>query len=171
MTIMVKGWRTWALGIAASRLLPHYRRTAILRKIGMRVGRRSVIEHGITISSGTVTIGENCYIGADILFDAPGGIQIGDNVSIGSRTVILTRDHPIMAGPVRHVRVAENDLDRPVHIGAGSWIGANVTILPGVTIAPASVIAAGSVVTQDVEPDALYAGVPAQFKKPLPRSS
>jgi maltose O-acetyltransferase len=55
-----------------------------------------------------------------------------------------------------------------VTIGRGAWLGAGVVVLPGVTVGDGCVVAAGSVVTRDLEPNALYAGVPAVKKSDLP---
>ena len=47
-------------------------------------------------------------------------------------------------------------------IGNDVWIGANVSICQGVTIGDGAVIGACSLVNKDVEPYAVYAGVPAK---------
>jgi galactoside O-acetyltransferase len=47
-------------------------------------------------------------------------------------------------------------------VEAGSFLGANVTVLPGVRVGAGSFVAAGSVVTADVPPRTLVAGVPAR---------
>lgn len=52
-----------------------------------------------------------------------------------------------------------------VHIGNDVWIGSHVLIMDGVTIGDGAVIAAGAVVTKDVEPYAIYGGVPAKLIK------
>ena len=50
-----------------------------------------------------------------------------------------------------------------VEIGNDVWIGAQTLILDGVTIGDGAVIAAGSIVTKDIEPYAIYGGVPAKL--------
>lgn len=52
-----------------------------------------------------------------------------------------------------------------VEIGNDVWIGSHVLIMDGVKIGDGAVIAAGAVVTKDVEPYAIYGGVPAKFIK------
>ena len=49
----------------------------------------------------------------------------------------------------------------------GVWIGARTLLLPGVRVGKGAIIAAGSVVLDDVEPNKLYAGIPAKNKKTL----
>lgn len=49
-----------------------------------------------------------------------------------------------------------------ISIGNDVWIGASVIVLQGAHIGDGAVIAAGSVVTKDVEPYAVYGGVPAK---------
>lgn len=160
--------RSFLWELAALRMLSPHRRVRLLRRLGLVIGERTVVEPCVHASSPRVAIGARCYIGYNAYFDAHGGITIGDDVSIGAHVRILTREHPIAPGPIRHLRRPDQDIDRPVRIGDGCWLGAGVTILPGVTIGAASVIAAGSVVTRDVRPDALYAGIPARPKRDLP---
>jgi phosphonate metabolism protein (transferase hexapeptide repeat family) len=50
-----------------------------------------------------------------------------------------------------------------VTIGHDAWIGHGAIILPGIAIGHGAVIGGGAVVTQDVEPYAIAAGVPAKF--------
>ena len=49
-----------------------------------------------------------------------------------------------------------------IDIGNDVWIGAGVAVCDGVTIHDGAVIGAGSLVVKDVEPYAIYAGVPAK---------
>ena len=47
-------------------------------------------------------------------------------------------------------------------IGNDVWIGNNVSIVEGVTIGDGAAVASGAVVTGDIEPYAIYGGVPAR---------
>ena len=54
-------------------------------------------------------------------------------------------------------------VNRPVSIGAGSWLGAGAIILPGASIGRNVVVAAGSVVRGVVPDRCVVAGVPAKI--------
>ena len=105
-----------------------------------------------------VSINHGCFLSCD------GGVQIGDFVSIGHNTSIISTEHtyddkdtPIKYQPIQF---------HPVEIGNNVWIGANVTILAGVTIPEGTVVAAGAVVTKSViEKNTIIGGVPAHFLK------
>lgn len=47
-------------------------------------------------------------------------------------------------------------------IGNDVWVGTNVMILSGISIGDGAIIAAGAVVVNDIEPYAIYGGVPAR---------
>jgi bifunctional UDP-N-acetylglucosamine pyrophosphorylase/glucosamine-1-phosphate N-acetyltransferase len=81
-----------------------------------------------------------------------GDATIGENTNIGAGTVTCNYD-----GKNKHQTIIEDN----VRIGSDTMLVAPVRVGSG------SVTAAGSVVTQDVPPDTLVAGVPAQIKKHL----
>ena len=94
-------------------------------------------------------------------------LPIGQSVAIGPNCVIYSHDHTYDSdapaawkGPL---------ITKPVTIKDHAWIGSGVTILPGVTVGERAVIAAGSVVTKDVQPNSVYAGIPAKKIKDIPR--
>ena len=62
-------------------------------------------------------------------------------------------------------KVAPNMPNAKVTIGNDVWIGQDVLLKPGITIGDGAVIGARSVVTKDVPDCAVYAGVPAVFKR------
>ena len=86
-----------------------------------------------------------------------GGIDIADDVMIGSNVSIITSGHPIEPLQRRAGVTAA-----PIVIERNVWIAAGVTIIGGVTVGENSVVAAGSVVTQDVPPNTLVGGNPAR---------
>lgn len=51
---------------------------------------------------------------------------------------------------------------KPITIGNGCWIGANVVVLPDVTIGDGAVIGAGSVVTKDIPANVVAVGNPCR---------
>ncbi|GAA3828087.1 CatB-related O-acetyltransferase [Nocardioides panacisoli] len=53
-------------------------------------------------------------------------------------------------------------MQRPIRIGAGCWVGDNVTILEGVEIGDGAIVGAGSVVTKSVPAYAVAVGNPAR---------
>ncbi|MFM9138588.1 MAG: acyltransferase, partial [Actinomycetota bacterium] len=53
--------------------------------------------------------------------------------------------------------------ERPVRIGAGSWLGHGVVVLPGVTIGKHVAVGAHSVVTKDLPDFCVAVGNPARI--------
>lgn len=109
-----------------------------------------------------VTIGENCrLIGMPRWGSEPWLITLGDHVEISLNVTFIThdgatwcfRDEERYRDVIRYGKICIKD---------NCFVGANATILPGVTIGPNSIVGAGSLVNKDVEPDSVYAGVPAR---------
>lgn len=90
-------------------------------------------------------------------------VHIGNNVMIGSNTLITTVGHPLSPmGRRRHLGIV-----KPIVIGNDVWIGGNVTVLPGVHIGNNVVVAADAVVAKDVPHNTLVGGVPAKELRQL----
>jgi acetyltransferase-like isoleucine patch superfamily enzyme/acyl carrier protein len=108
-----------------------------------------------------VTIGTNTSIGLSALIESayPSLVSIGDNVTIGTRAIIIghLRDFTDSArsGNRKTVRIEDE-----VYLGPGA------IVLPNVTIGKGAVVSAGSVVTRSVPPRTLVQGNPA---KPVAR--
>jgi acetyltransferase-like isoleucine patch superfamily enzyme len=97
---------------------------------------------------------------------ASGRIKIGNNVAVGTNSVIVDTDfHPIKPEDRRLYPAEGKTAD--VMIDDDVFIGMNCLILKGVTIGQGSVIGAGSVVTRSVPPGTIVAGNPAQSIREL----
>ncbi|WP_342022282.1 DapH/DapD/GlmU-related protein [Arthrobacter citreus] len=147
---------------AASHLTPASVRVRLLRLLGLDLGAKTAIASGVTFKGGSVTTGEGCFINHGVYVDRR-ELRLGNRVYIAPRVMFATRNHEIGQ---RHKRAGDN-LNQPISVGSGTWIGANATILGGVKIASGCIIAAGAVVTKDTKADGLYAGVPAVRIKDL----
>ena len=95
-------------------------------------------------------------------------LYIGNYVCIGAEAVILMggnnthrmdwfSSYPFMEKIVEAYQPKGDTV-----IGDGVWIGMRAMIMPGVKIGEGAVIAAGALVTEDVDPCAVVAGVPAK---------
>lgn len=157
----------------AQRLLGKFNRTAIHKErrkrhildklFGKTSGHVEVVrpftcEYGFNIEAG-----ENLFINTGCIFLDPGRITIGNDVSIGPGTQLLTATHP--SNPEE--RLEMDDMAKPISIGNQVFIGGGVIICPGVTIGDGSTIGAGSVVTKDIPSHVLAVGNPCRVVKPL----
>ena len=168
---------------------------------GMIVGRNCVFRHPSKISIGSnVTIDDLTLIdarGADgegILFEdgviinrnsivqsKGGDIVIGESVSIGTNSTIVSRsgiwidEDTVIAGGCNIAagtfdysdlskRIAELEMTTagPIVIGKNVWLARGVTILDGVRIGDDAIISAGSVVTGNIPPRSIAHGNPAK---------
>lgn len=140
------------------------RRWRLLSAIG--VLRQPVgVERGVRFWNTNIEVGEGSYLNRDVTFEGKAKITLGSKVALGPGTMILTSTHDF--GPAEWRAGAGVPRFLPVTIGAGTWVGARVTILPGVTIGPGCIIAAGSVVRSDCPENTFWAGVPAVLKRHL----
>lgn len=112
------------------------------------------------ISDDIVRIGDRCLIGRYSSIVAHYEIVIGDDVFFGPNVYVTDQNHSV---DDLHVPIGRQAADeRPVSIGDGSWLGANVVVLPGVTIGRHVAIGAGSIVTADLPDYAVAVGNPAR---------
>ena len=110
-----------------------------------------------------LTVGNNTGFGHYNFINAQGGVEIGDDVIMGSHVSILAENHNFdnLDEPIRLQGVTR----KGIVIESNVWIGANVTILDGVRIHSGSVIGAGSVVTKSIPANSLAVGSPCKVIK------
>jgi acetyltransferase-like isoleucine patch superfamily enzyme len=132
------------------------------RSSEIHIGENVLFGYGVRVSmggSGTLTIGDNSYLGdrAHILCNRQ--VAIGRNCAISWEVLIM--DYPgyetgyddeepiIRAAPV----IVEDDV----------WIGCRSIVIKGVRIGTGAIVSAGSLVVKDVPPHTLVGGNPARI--------
>ncbi|MDZ8050502.1 MAG: acyltransferase [Aulosira sp. ZfuVER01] len=110
-----------------------------------------------------ISLGNQVYIGPNVLLDGRGGITIDDNTTLGFNVVILSANHDYQSNDLPYEYNVY--IHKPVVIGRNVWIGGNVLIIPGVTIGDGAIVAAGTVVTANVEPLAIVGNQPMRTIK------
>lgn len=109
-----------------------------------------------------IKIGDNVFINRGFFLDCnESQIEIGNNVTIGCNVTLLGTNHDI--NDLENFYT--NLIDKPVIIGAGTWIGTRVIILPGVRLGENCIVGAGSVVTKSFDDFSMIAGNPAKLIK------
>ena len=94
-----------------------------------------------------------------------GQLLVGNRVSIGPGSVLLTAVYSYMEGLKMVDGLGEgsvNALYGKLVIGDDVYIGANCTLMPDITIGVGAVIGAGSFINKDAEPWGIYVGSPAK---------
>ena len=99
-------------------------------------------------------LGKNTDIGALTCIFAHHGVEIGDDVQIGSHCSIYSYN------------TIENKRGK-VTIGKGACIGTHSSIMQGVTIGEGAIVGAHSFVTKDIPSHSLAVGIPARVIKKL----
>lgn len=138
-------------------------RVALLRVYGARVGRGAVV-HRLTFTNadrsgfGALSLGDECFIGDEVLIDLAAPVALESQVTLAARAVVLThlnvgyKDHPLQSRfPARAAGVT---------VKQGTFVGAGATLLAGVTLGPRAFVGACSLVNRDVGPDEVVGGVP-----------
>ncbi len=125
----------------------------ILREYGATVGPNATIFGPLHIMNADgdfsgLTIGRDVYIGTDVLIDLADRVTIGDYISIGMRSNLIT-SFDVGAGPLSERRPRKQG---PITLEDGCYIGTAVTILHGVTVGAEATVGAHSLVRKDVPP-------------------
>ena len=109
-----------------------------------------------------VTIGSDCrFQGMPRWGSEPWLIFLGNHVELSGNVTFITHDGAtwVFRNQKRYKDVIRYG---KIIIEDNCFIGMNATIMPGVTIGKNSIIGACSLVNKDIEPNSVYAGVPAR---------
>lgn len=101
-------------------------------------------------------IGRNCWIGGSVVLDSMGGLDIDDNVGIGSHSQVWTH---IQFGDI--VEGSRFFSSTYLYIARDVWLVGHCILSP-VKVGEKSMALVGSVITKDMEANHIYAGVPAK---------
>lgn len=126
----------------------------------IQIGDYSTIN--ASILRGPLKIGNNVLVnvGCDLTAFRGAPIQIGNDVLLAPRVVILSSMHQYRE---RQQLIREQGMQcGSVIVEDDVWIGTSAVILPGVHIGKGAVIGANAVVSGDVEPYTVVGGVPAR---------
>lgn len=108
-------------------------------------------------------LGDGCFVGAGAVIAA--GARLGHHVFVNRGASI---GHDTRLADYARVQPGAT-LGGLINVGRGATIGIGATVIERLRIGAEAVVAAGSVVTSDVAERTLVAGVPAVFRKQLPR--
>jgi len=114
-----------------------------------------------------VKIGKNCHFNPYVLIDLiyPKMVEIGDNVTLGSHSMIFAHSNPSA-----NLFLKQGEYPRKISkviIKTGAVINPGVIIIAGVTIGENSIISPRSVVTQDIPDYCVAVGNPARVVKKI----
>mgnify|MGYP000751884714 CR=1 FL=1 len=110
-------------------------------------------------------IGNNSGVGRFTEFGSSGGIEIGDDVIMGSYISFHSENHNFddISKSIREQGVTS----KGIKLGNNIWVGAKVTFLDGCEISDNTVVAAGAVVKGSFPKDVVIGGIPAKIIKHL----
>ena len=144
---------------------------AIVNERYIRIGAHTMIGPHVTLSAGmvpdqacvtdpVVRIGDRCLLGRGSGIVGHLSIEIDDDVWTGHNVYITDQNHGYadLGVPISRQVMPE----RPVRIGAGSWLGHGTVVLPGAQIGRHVVIGANSVVRGEIPAYCVAAGNPAR---------
>ncbi|WP_180032135.1 acyltransferase [Acinetobacter sp. YH12245] len=138
----------------------------LLRWCGAKIGRNVRIVSSAKFQiSGILEIGENTWIGHEVLIVGGGEVVIGKNCDIAPRVLIVTGTHKI--NDISKEKIAGEGYCKNISILDGCWICAGVNVLGGTVVNSKTIVTAGSVCTGILEEKAMYGGAPIKLIKRL----
>ena len=119
-----------------------------------------VLPHTIMSYPYNISVGRTVFMNRGVYITARGSVSIGDNCMIGAYTVINSGSHKFddINTPIRD----QGHKIAPITIEEDVWIGTHVVVNPGVIIGKGAVIGAGAVVTKSIPAYAVAVGCPAK---------
>lgn len=149
-------WVVQATLFRASPQIAYGYRRWLLRCFGAKVGERAIIRASVKITyPWKVIVGENAWIGDDVVLYSLANIEIGRNAVVSQRSYLCTGSHDY------------TKIDFPLHafkitVMDEAWVAADVFIAPGVIIGQGAVIGARSSVFANMPEGMVCFGYPCK---------
>jgi acetyltransferase-like isoleucine patch superfamily enzyme len=153
--------------IEAHSIIDGYAREKIIFGDCVKIGSYSKLlstSHLGTFGKG-MKMGKNSAVGDFTHFGAPGGIEIGDDVIMGSYVSFHSENHNF--SDLNKLIREQGVTSVGIKIGNNVWVGAKVTFLDGCVVGNHSVVAAGAVVKGNFPDYSVIGGVPARILKTI----
>ncbi len=148
------------------------------KKEAVKIGKNVICRGIIRIEkNGSLEIGDDVYIGDDVIISAQDQIIIGKGTLLANGVQVFDNtSHPIdwqersdhfkmIAGLITKKKITVPAIR--VKIGNYCWLCANSMVLKGVNVGDHSIIGAGCVITKDVPPDVMVGGIEQKIVKKL----
>ncbi len=137
---------------------------------GIRVGKNFILARNgmLVCKGGDIIIGDNVSIGGNSYIISETRVVFGSNIVVAGNSYIVAggnhsferRDIPII--------MQESYQRGGVFISDDVWIGASSTIIDGVKVGKGAIVGASSLVNKDVPEYSIVGGVPAKVLKERP---
>ena len=135
-------------------------RRFLLRLFGANIGKNVIIRPSAkTTYPWKLTIGDNAWIGDDVVLYSLGEIEIGKNSVISQKSYLCAASHD-------YTKETFDIYAQKIVIKDEVWIATDVFIAPGITIGAGAVIGARSTVLSDMPAGMICVGYPAKPIKP-----
>lgn len=153
--------------IESNSVIDGFAKNKIIFGDGVKIGSFSKLlstSHLATFGVG-MKIGNNSAVGDFTHFGATGGLEIGNDVIMGSYVSFHSENHNFSDSSTLIREQGVNS--KGIKIGNNIWVGAKVTFLDGCQVGDNSIVAAGAVVNGVFPSNSLIGGVPAKLIKQI----
>ena len=131
-------------------------RRLLLKIFGAKIGKIVIIRPSVKLTyPWKVKIGDNSWIGDEVILYSLGEIIIGSDSVISQKSYICTGSHSTYSPEFKIFA-------KPIRIGNQCWIATDVFIAPGMTIGDGAVVGARSSVFNDIPAEMICMGSPAE---------
>lgn len=134
-------------------------RRFLLRSFGAKIGKNVILRPSAQFTyPWKITIGDNSWIGDEVVLYSLGKITIGANSVISQRSYLCTGTHDYTKNnfPISANKIIIKDQ---------CWLATDVFVAPGITIEEGTVVGARSSVLSNLKPFSVYVGSPAKWIK------